>query len=285
MNLIRISLAVLICFLALSVWGCDSIEPEEEIEPEPVSEIEMAFVLIKAGTFEMGEISACCPDERPIHSITLTRDFFIGKYEVTQGEYEALMDNNPSWIKDSDRHPVENVTWINAIKLANALSEQDEYQPCYDASGNVIDGGGNVYRCEGYRLPTEAEWEYATRAGTKTKWSHGNDKGHLRAYAVIGGQGGTLPVGSLKPNPWGLYDVHGNVWEWVNDWYAESYYSRSPSVDPQGSETGTERVARGGSWTGGNDVRSAARASFNPWSLPPDGIPRNYGFRLARTAE
>ena len=215
------------------------------------------------------------------HRVTLTRDFYMSAYEVTQGQYEAVTGANPSHFTGNDNRPVEMVTWFDAIHFANALSKREGFASCYDDTGAVIGGaGGDPYGCEGYRLPTEAEWEYAARAGSTTKYSFGNDASQLGDYAWFYENLGrtTHAVGQKKLNAWGLYDMHGNVWEWVQDWY--SSVSGRSSVDPSGPASGSYRVIRGGSW-----ISSAvhARSAIRSYSVP---VVRNFdrGFRLVRTA-
>ncbi len=225
----------------------------------------MAFIRIPAGTFQMGDIQGGGGiDQSPVHTVTLTKDFYMGKYEVTQRQWEAVMGRNPSYFDECGGDcPVEEVSWDNVQAFIEAL--------------NVREG------TTAYRLPTEAEWEYAARAGTTTKYSFGNDESQLGDYAWYRSNSGgtTHPVGQKRPNAWGLYDMHGNVWEWVQDWYSSTYYSSSPSVDPAGPGSGAARVKRGGSW-GGNafSLRSASRSRSSLGA-------RNslLGFRLVRSAE
>ncbi|GHT82690.1 hypothetical protein AGMMS49543_08050 [Betaproteobacteria bacterium] len=220
------------------------------------------FILIPAGSFTMGtdeNDEDAGEDETPQHRVSISQAFYLGKYEVTQGEWVAVMGSNPSKFKGRS-NPVEQVSWNDVQTFIQRLNAKE---------------GTNKYR-----LPTEAEWEYAARAGTKSTYSFGDDAGQLGAYAWYDGNSGdqTHPVGQKKPNPWGLYDMHGNVWEWVNDWYDKSYYSRSPSTDPAGSSSGRYRVLRGGSWSlSAGFLRSAGRGSISP-----DSRYDLDGFRLAR---
>ena len=198
----------------------------------------MEFVLIRPGSFMMGcsaDDQDCYSEEKPSHSVQITRSFELGKFQVTQFQYEDVMGTNPSYFLGPN-HPVEGVNWDDAQKFCEKLnSRNDGYH---------------------YRLPTEAEWEYAARAGDPSPrygllheiaWYHDNSEGT------------THPVGLKKPNAFGLYDVLGNVWEWVQDRYAPDYYSHSPEQDPQGPSNGEYRIARGGSWRG--VVRGLARVS------------------------
>ena len=187
--------------------------------------VSMEFVNIAPGEFMMGcsvgDID-CNDDERPIHRVQITKPFEIGKYEVTQAEWQAVMGSNPSTIKGDD-HPVETISKNEAHDFLNKLNESnDGYH---------------------YRLPTEAEWEYAARAGTTEPYA-----GRLDEIAWYGGnsEDETHPVGKKKPNAWGLYDMQGNVRELVEDWYARDYYSRSPVADPSGPAPGEQRGFPGG---------------------------------------
>jgi formylglycine-generating enzyme required for sulfatase activity len=196
------------------------------VASEPKS---MEFVSIRPGTFLMG----CSPgdpeaysDEKPPHQVNITRAFEIGKFPVTQAQYEALMGSNPSYFPGAT-HPVEGVSWEDTQKFCEKL--------------NTLHDGYN------YRLPTEAEWEYAARGGcTSARYGELNDV----AWHHGNSEGTTHPIGLKHPNAWGLYDTLGNVWEWVQDRYTPDYYSRSPESDPTGAAAGDYRIARGGSWRG-----------------------------------
>jgi len=225
--------------------------------------IGIKMVLIPAGEFLMGS-----PDsdedadtwEKPQHRVKITRPFYLGVYPVTQEEYERVMGKNPSDFKGDRQRPVETVSWNDAAEFCRRLSEKE----------------GKTYR-----LPTEAEWEYACRAGRTTKWCFGDSQSQLADYAWYDDNSGgtTHPVGEKKPNAWGLYDMHGNVYEWCDDWYDEDYYSASPAADPKGPDSTAYRVLRGGSWDFDPWVtRSADRG----WDAPDDRS-LYFGFRLART--
>ncbi len=189
------------------------IVPPEERAPDFTNTIGMEFVLIPAGSFMMGSPDTdveASPDERPAHCVMITQPFYLGKYEVTQGEWAAVMGNNPSHFKGDPNRPVENVSWHDVQRFMEKLNERE--------------GGAT------YRLPTEAEWEYAARAGTKGTRYHKNiDE---IAWYVENSTRETHAVGQKVPNAWGLYDMLGNVFEWVQDWYAKEYYQRSPACDP-----------------------------------------------------
>ena len=210
----------------------------------------MDFVEVGPGTFQMGSPESeegHSSGEGPMHEVEISQGFYLGKYEVTQGQWEAVMRSKPSYHKGTDLLPVERVSWDDVQKFIGRLNA---------AAGSVV-----------YRLPTEAEWEYACRAGTQTRWSFGDNEDQLGDYAWYRGNNspdGTKEVGGKLPNPWGLYDMHGNVWEWVQDWYGRDYWATwdnsYPRVNPQGPASGSERVIRGGSfWGKAEYVRSAER--------------------------
>jgi formylglycine-generating enzyme required for sulfatase activity len=202
--------------------------------------------------------------EGPQTVVTISRGYWMGKYEVTQGEYLSLMNTNPSTFPGDPSRPVEFVSWSDATNFCGRLTQRER-------TAERIPSGWV------YRLPTEAEWEYACRAGTTTRFSYGDDPAYtnLTNYAWYNGNynGTTHPVGQKLPNPWGLYDMHGSVWEWCQDWY--EVYPGGTVVDPQGSATGSYRGPRGGGagqWDGdARFCRSAIRAR----SLP--------GFRASTT--
>ena len=237
----------------------------------------MKLVLIPAGEFLMGSPDSdkdALDIEKPQHRVRITRPFYLGVYEVTQGQYRAVTGENPSHFKGSDDLPVESVSWIAAIAFCNKLSEREGLKP-YHQLGAVSQSGG-----EGYRLPTEAEWEYACRAGSTTRYNFGDDAARLGEYAWFRDNSGgkTHPVGQKRPNAWGLYDMHGNVWEWCWDGYDPGYYRQTPGADPVGPSQAAFRVLRGGSWDSyPRNARSASR-----YILPP-ALRNNFvGFRLAR---
>ncbi|MBS1794308.1 MAG: formylglycine-generating enzyme family protein [Acidobacteria bacterium] len=226
----------------------------------------MEFVKIPAGSFTMGSPPGekDREDNENQHRVTIGRDFYLGKYEVTQAQWKAVMGSNPSIFK-GDNLPVENVSWDDAQEFIKKLNAKGEGT---------------------YRLPTEAEWEYAARAGTTTAFSFGDSLSSEQAnfdgnYPYGTASKGkylakTTPVGSYAPNGWGLYDMHGNVWEWCADWYGD--YPDGSVADPTGPGSGSNRVNRGGSWRShGRGLRSAYRYGY----VPSD---RYYilGFRLVR---
>jgi len=231
--------------------------------------IGMKMVLIPAGEFLMGSPDSD-PDgqdnEKPQHLVRITRPFYLGLYPVTQAEYERVMGANPSRFTGDPHRPVEMVSWHDAQEFCLKLSALPEEK----AAGHV------------YRLPTEAEWEYACRAGSTTRYCFGDSAETLGDYAwsTKNSQLTTHPVGEKKPNAWGLHDMHGNVCEWCADWYGKEYYSQSPPSDPSGPSSGASRVLRGGSWCYGypDYFRCSLRNNFRP------DYRYNYdGFRVART--
>jgi len=208
----------------------------------------MAFVWIEPGTFTMGSPSSEPGRyliEGPQHEVTISQGFYLGKYEITQGQWESVMGRNPSYYSGANR-PVEQVSWYDVHTFIHALNEA---------------GGDSLYR-----LPTEAEWEYVCRAGTTTRWSFGDDESLLGEYAWYSGNNspsGTKDVGTKRPNPWGLHDMHGNVYEWMQDWYGD--YSSDSQTDPTGPATDSYRVSRGGGFYGlAQNVRSALRYYARP---------------------
>jgi formylglycine-generating enzyme required for sulfatase activity len=248
------------------------------------------FILVKGGSFAMGSPAGepeRGQDEIP-HRVAVS-DFYLARFELTQREYAALMGNNPSENK-GDSLPVENVTWFDAVRYGNARSAREGLEPAY-----AIDGETVVWnrQANGYRLPTEAEWEYAARAGTVTPFHTGgritdrqaniyNHYGYDNDSAgrIIGGsRGSTVPVKSFAANSWGLFDMHGNVAEWCWDWYGD--YDIDGPADPVGSTTGVYRVNRGGGW---NDFPKHVRSAYRAVT-PPGNRVFNIGFRLARNAK
>ncbi|MDR1165660.1 MAG: formylglycine-generating enzyme family protein [Deltaproteobacteria bacterium] len=247
--------------LLISAWTLASPARADEM----TNSLGMKFVSIPAGTFMMGanpDDSDSFDDERPRREVTITRAFYLGKYEVTQAQWKTVMGDNPSGYLGNE-NPVETVSWLdiqNFLKKLNQLEKKDHY-----------------------RLPTEAEWEYAARAGSDSIYYFGDDEGDLTEYAwyETNLSNSTSKVGLKKPNAWGLYDMIGNVWEWAEDWYDKDYYANGPSKDPQGATQGDERVNRGGSRGAiARYCRSSARDQD-----PPSYRDKALGFRVAFTAE
>jgi len=219
----------------------------------------VAMVRLPGGWFEMGSDTADQVDETP-HRVYVS-PFCIDRYEVTQEEYERRMGKNPSRWK-AKCHPAEQIRWADGVAYCNARSESEGLHPCYDVETWACD-----FDADGYRLPTEAEWEYACRAGTTTLYFFGSTPAKLDRYAwcKVNCTTRPRPVGLKRPNPWGLYDMYGNVWEWCNDLYGEDYYASSPERNPPGPADGQRRVLRGGCWNSRPDVcRSSYRLDENP---------------------
>ena len=326
-----------ISFLAWAIIS--SASAAEPASPKPIqNSLGMKFVLLPAGEFMMGSdespesLAKAYPhyprerflllfDEAPVHKVRIMRPFYLGQHEVTVGQFRRFLeasgykpeseadgtggygynaaydpdksargdafegrDPKYSWrnpgFSQGDDHPVVNVTWNDAVALAKWLSEREGKK---------------------YRLPTEAEWEYACRAGTRTRYHNGNDPASLsrvanvfdadaapnwqrwESYALAAHDGFafTAPVGSFAANAFGLHDMHGNVWEWVSDFHDDNYYARSPVNDPQGPATGTVRVRRGGSW---HTWSFYARCAYRNWNAE-DTRYTLVGIRLVREAE
>lgn len=237
------------------------------------------MVFVPPGSFQMGsptnEVDRS-DREGPQTAVTITRGFWMGRCEVTQGEYLALLKNNPSFFTTNDlkgdpiapdlNRPVESVSWFDATNYCRALTQRER-------------AAGRIARNSVYRLPTEAEWEYACRGWTSSRFSFGEDPGYtnLGDYAWFEGNSSrtTHPVGQKLPNPWGLHDVHGNVWEWCLDWFSESLPG-GIAIDPQGPVFGYYRVIRGGIW----DFSAACCRSAYRNNRAPEGRYLHIGFRI-----
>jgi len=236
------------CAVLLAMAGTAFSETKEspkEFAVELGGGVKLDLVLVPAGFFSMGDDKGYHV-EKPVHKVTITKPFYLGKYEVTQEQWESIMGNNPSLIK-GPKKPVENISWDNCQQFLVELNEKTG-----EREGKFV-------------LPTEAQWEYACRAGSTGKFCFGDDEIQLAEYARYDKNSGgkTYPVGDRKPNAWGLYDMHGNVWEWCEDWYGK--YGAEAVTDPSGPATGSRRVLRGGGW--GLDARfcrSASRATDEP---------------------
>jgi formylglycine-generating enzyme required for sulfatase activity len=244
--------------------------------------IGMHFMLVPAGEFLMGSPAWDRdgePDERPQRRVRITSPFFLGIYEVTQREYQLVIGANPSSEQLSPQQPVEMVSWFDAVQFCNRLSARENLPAYYEISGETVTIRGD----NGYRLPTEAEWEYACRAGSTTKWSFGDDVQQLGLYAWFKGNSGSNshPVGEKAPNAFGLYDMHGHMWEWCWDRYEKDYYQHGPADNPQGPSSGSVRVQRGGD--GWNNDPPRLRSAHRNHQLPSLRF-RDLGFRVARTS-
>jgi formylglycine-generating enzyme required for sulfatase activity len=264
--------------LLLAITSLAQQESAKEMKPYGLEALldGSGFVRIRAGEFLMGAKNGL-NDEQPVHRVRIGRGFEMGKFEVTQAQWESLMalpqgahvssdkekaapvkaekDTNPSHFKGSTL-PVENVSWDDVQQFLQRLNARDSKHT--------------------YRLPTEAEWEYACRAGSTAE-----DAGNLDARAWYQANSGnkTHPVGHKQQNAWGLYDMQGNVMEWVQDWYGHNYYKNSPATNPKGPADGSYRVYRGGSWYGST---KDCRQTFRSFDLPVNHY-YSLGFRLVRT--
>ena len=246
-------------------------------------------VLVEGGTFTMGDTwGGGDSDERPTHKVTFTYDFYIGKYEVTFDEYDAFC-NATGKSKASDSgwgrgtRPVINVTWWDAIDYCNWLSEKEKLPKAYDSDGNLLDKDGRITidpsKVVGYRLPTEAEWEYAARGGNKSRgyqYAGSSTVGDVAWYDSNSG-GKTQEVGKKAPNELGIYDMSGNVWEWCSDWYGN--YPSVEAVNPTGLKSGSCSVLRGGAC---NCDAWDCRSAYRDWNYWP-GSSYIDGFRLLKT--
>jgi len=256
------------------------------------------LVQICSGTFEMGctaEQSNCNDDESPTHTVTLTRNYRLGQTEVTQAQWQALMGNNPSaHISCGLDCPAERVTWYDALAFTNAMSAAEGLDECYtlsdcvEADGEGMNCGsvevnsptGEPYDCAGYRLPTEAEWEYAARAGTTLLYAGSDTIDDVGWYTGNSGDT-THPVGAKLANAFDLHDMSGNVWEWLGDRYDASYYGSSEQTDPVGPDAGDYRGYRGGAWYVPIDFTRVSRRNHDH----PEDRDYGRGLRLAITAQ
>lgn len=275
------------CLVAGGIWYFATDHPKVDMTLDLGNGVTMKLVLIPAGTFTMGSPAnepGRNDDEGPQHKVTISKPFYMGIYTVTQEQYQQVMGINPSQCKGAS-NPVEKVSWDDATEFCKKLSQK---------TGRKV------------KLPTEAQWEYACRAGTTTAYNTGDTLSPGQANCdfswpnVSPGrwekftawvrsfflsqkqpQDGPKPVGSFKPNGFGLYDMHGNIWQWCADWYGEDYYANSPTTDPAGPESGTVRALRGGCWLDvPKSCRSVYRRSNRPVFLCDD-----VGFRVVLDAE
>jgi len=246
-------------------------------KPRETNDIEIMpeMVLIEGGEYEMGNNNGN-NDEKPVHSVSVD-SFWMGKYPVTQKEWLQIMKNNPSRFK-GDWHPVEMVSWVEAIAFCNKISERDGYDLAYQVLNKSVTCD---FTKNGYRLPTEAEWEYAARGGAVSEGFSYSGSDDLEKVAWHGGNSGNIThgVGQKQPNELGLFDLTGHIWEWCWDFYSEDYYQISQRSNPKGPTKGKKVIIRGGSWQDSfTNMRYTLRSSADPHKL------RKYiGFRLVRT--
>ena len=301
--------SIILLILALCAVHISTRDAQDHLVPDTV--------LVKAGSFQQGdEIGDLWVGSRPVHTVTLTYDFWIGRYEVTFAEYDNFCESterryayDQGWGRDT--RPIINVDWWDAMAYCNWLSEREGFHPAYNRDGDLLDPQGNVTtditKVEGYRLPTEAEWEYAASGGhaavpipprylfagsddvDEVAWYFGNSGEYIFAGSSLGfdysSHGAShiegkssQPVGQKAPNELGLFDMSGNVWEWCHDWYGD--YTSDSLINPIGPTSGHVRVMRGGSWIfGANDCRVGNRF----YRSRHDRLFR-LGFRIARTA-
>jgi eukaryotic-like serine/threonine-protein kinase len=274
--------------LSTPVQTFPSISMPEPVAPSPSHKqtkvldlgkgVKLEMIYLQGGSFLMGSPSDekdRDSDEGPVHTVELD-GFWIGKYTVTQLQYQSIIDKAPFYFQSEIIHekgflgigrkterrinphyPAETVSWNDAMEFCRKLSQR---------TGKT------------FTLPTEAQWEYACRAGTTTRYYFGDNDRYLKEYGWFNKNSNkqTHPIGQKKPNVWGLYDMHGNVWEWCLDWYGENYYSQSPRRNPAGPGSGSYRVRRGGSWSYNAGL---CRSAYRSWSTPSDTL-HNLGFRL-----
>ena len=236
---------------------------EKEISFELGGGVRLELILIPAGEFKMGSPDSDNNNEtgvKPQHRVRITKPFYLGTYLLRQEQWEAVMGNNPSYCK-GPKNPVESVSWEDCQKFLGKLNEK------FGA------------RWGHFQLPTEAQGEYACRAGSITHYCFGDDESGLREYAWYDANSGEEPhpVGGKRSNAWGLYDVHGNLWEWCADWYDSGYYAHSPMDDPTGPTTGSNRVGRGGCWNSPAKFCQSASRNFNKPGYADD----DWGLRVS----
>ena len=261
------AISTIVAIFAGKAWNRAHFDPEEQL------------VWIEPGSFSMGggeSETGAVGDTSPF-PVTLSKGYYLGKYEITQPIYKAIMDRNPAYFSGlravryqplsliSGRGlPVEKVSWNDAMEFCRRLTERER------EAGRLPDGYV-------YTLPTEAQWEYACRAGSETAYCFGDAETDLHDYGWYDENSGdkTNPVGRKRPNKWGLHDMHGNVWEWCRDWYAK--YPEEPVTDPGGPASGNTRVNRGGGWYGNADNSKSAYRNMDT----PDYRKAGLGFRVA----
>jgi len=249
--------------------------------------------LIPAGEFIMGSAeteSERSSDEGPLRKISIPRPFYMATFEVTQLQWEKIMNSNVIQQRDNDRpqdkgkplygvsprHPMYYISWLEAVRFCNELSKKEDLTPAYCFEAEEVIWNSIA---DGYRLPTEAEWEYAARAGSTTRFFWGESVDSSYAWQETNSDKKSWPVGSKKPNAFGLYDTIGNIWEWCWDRYGD--YDSSIKSQSQGPSTGSDRIIRGGGW---DSPWKTCRSAFRD-SLSPDTRWHSQGFRIAKNAQ
>lgn len=237
----------------------------------------MSFVHIPPGNFLMGSSNGY-GDEKPTHKVNISAGFLMGVHQVTQAQYEKVtVLPNPSYFQPFPNRPVEQVSWFGAVSFCNKLSQQFGLRPFYSIGGNKV---AFDFFSDGFRLPSEAEWEYSCRSGSTTEYFWGDSVDGEYLWYYENSDTSTHDVGTRRPNFWNLYDMCGNVWEWCNDWHGP--YSSEEQTDPKGPKSGVDRILRGGSWyyNYGWSGRSADRGRAVPTL-------RSYifGFRVCRYSD
>ena len=274
MQLKKLPLFSALIFIAVS---CTKWELPEKVNLSSPISIEM--VSIPGGTFQMGDTrNEGDSDEKPVRTVTVS-GFKMGKYEITQKQYQTIIGTNPSFFTNCDDCPVEQVSWLDAVAFCNALSDRESKQKVYTINGTTVISNLSA---NGYRLPTEAEWEYAAGGGSsnRTRFGNGEDIANpteinfyasvASTYSIVGEfRAKTIKVGSFIPNALGLYDMSGNVWEWCGDGYGD--YSSAAQTNPTGVATGSRRVTRGGSW---GNTPASSRVAYRLSNTPSD---RDFG--------
>ena len=267
-------------FLLVTACGKQAGDSGNAAAPAPeeiLTDSGVPMILLPGGVFRMGSDGGN-PDEQPVHEVAVS-PFLIDKFEVTQDQFAALEVPNPAHFK-GPRRPVEQVRWSDAALFCNERSRSEGLAPCYDEVTFACD-----FEANGYRLPTEAEWEYADRAGTTTDYDFGNDPRSLKNHACFAENAAkkTALAGRKRPNRWGLHDMYGNVLEWCHDAYSPEYYGQSPAADPRGPAQGLKRVMRGGAWnSSAQGCRSACRYAEMPGITDACFARDSFGFRCVR---
>ncbi len=231
------------------------------------------LVEITAGSFLMGS-NIGMEDEKPARDVTISRNFYITKYEITKLQFKSVMGSVPGGYTAND-FPADSISWRMAVEFCNSLSLIRGYDAYYYINGDTVSA---IDTANGWRLPTEAEWEYAARAGSDKDFSGTGDLNDMGWYDANSGFKPHL-VGQKAANQFGLYDIHGNVWEWCWDYYSADYYSAGENDDPQGPAAGLRRVARGGAWNSGNSLARSPNRTYDESFIGATG------FRIVRNVE